>query len=155
MTRFDRRWLFRSAALAGILATAACSGGGGGPGNTPAPTPAPAPAPTPTPTPVPTPMLTGNDTAEYRATVGAVSANALAAYNVAVTGAGIKVGVVDSGIDLQSQEFGNRISSASADVAGGTTIDDEGGHGTAVAFTLAGRRNDTGTHGVEIGRAHV
>jgi hypothetical protein len=80
--------------------------------------------------------------------VGAVSANALAAYNVAATGSGVTVGIVDSGIDLQSQEFGNRISSASADVAGDTTIDDEGGHGSAVAFTLAGRRNDAGTHGI-------
>ncbi|KQN27932.1 peptidase S8 [Sphingomonas sp. Leaf38] len=74
--------------------------------------------------------------------------NALAAYTVGATGKGIGVGVIDSGIDLQSQEFGSRISSASQDVAGNTSIDDEGGHGTAVAFTLAGRRNGTGTHGV-------
>ncbi|MDO7844540.1 S8 family peptidase [Sphingomonas immobilis] len=88
------------------------------------------------------------DTAEYRATAGAVSANALTAYSHGGTGAGIAVGVIDSGIDLQSAEFGSRISSASANVAGGTTVDDEGGHGTAVAFTIAGRRNDAGTHGI-------
>ncbi len=74
--------------------------------------------------------------------------NALAAYQKGATGLGINVAIIDSGIDLQSAEFGNRISSASQSVAGNTTLDDEGGHGTAVAFTIAGRRNGTGTQGV-------
>jgi hypothetical protein len=135
------------------LLLAGCGGGGtGGINTTPAPpsspTPPPLPTPAPTPAPSPTPTPSSYDTSEYRATVGAVSTNALAAYTVGATGKGIGVGVIDSGIDLQSQEFGSRISSASQDVAGNTSIDDEGGHGTAVAFTLAGRRNDAGTHGV-------
>ena len=58
------------------------------------------------------------------------------------------VGVIDSGIDLQSLEFGTRISAASTSTAMNSTIDDESGHGTAVAFTIAGRRNDAGTHGI-------
>jgi len=144
--------LIRSAASSGLLALAACGGsGGGGVASTPTPvtpTPAPTPTSTPAPTPTPTPTATNYDTGEYRATVGAVSMNALAAYNVGATGAGIAVGVIDSGIDTDSAEFGSRISSASQDVAGTRGIDDEGGHGTAVAFTLAGRRNDTGTQGV-------
>ncbi|TGX42556.1 peptidase S8 [Sphingomonas naasensis] len=84
--------------------------------------------------------------------------NALIAYTHGGTGAGIRVGVIDSGIDLQSAEFGDcsggigtgscRILAASRDTAGNGTLDDEGGHGTAVAFTIAGRRNDAGTHGV-------
>ncbi|CAN5342218.1 hypothetical protein BH10PSE14_BH10PSE14_38680 [soil metagenome] len=77
-----------------------------------------------------------------------MSANGLAAYNKGATGLGIKIGIVDSGIDLQSAEFGTRIDPASADVAGDPSIDDEGGHGTAVAFTIGGRRNDAGTHGI-------
>jgi subtilisin family serine protease len=77
-----------------------------------------------------------------------VSANALAAYNSGSTGLGIKIGIVDSGLDLQSGEFGARIDPSSAYVGGTGTIDDEGGHGTAVAFTIAGRRNDAGTHGI-------
>lgn len=56
--------------------------------------------------------------------------------------------MIDSGIDLQSLEFGNRIDPASASTAGNASIDDESGHGTAVAFTIAGRRNDAGTHGI-------
>ena len=155
----SRARLLRSVALAAATGLAACGGGGGGINSTPTPpaatvptptpTPAPAPAPTPTPTPAPTPTPTASyDTSEYRATVGAVSLNALAAYNRGATGAGINLAIIDSGIDLQSEEFGTRVSSASQDVAGNTSIDDEGGHGTAVAFTAAGRRNGSGTHGV-------
>ena len=159
---FDRRSARRlrpiqlrgGAAMAALLFLSACggsSGGGGGVNPVPAPPPAPTPTPTPVPTPAPTPTPTPTvnyDTAEYRATVGAVSMNALAAYRRAATGAGITVGVIDTGIDLQSEEFGNRIHPASRDTAGNSTVDDEGGHGTAVAFTIAGRRNDAGTHGV-------
>ena len=81
-------------------------------------------------------------------TVGAVSANALVAYNKGGTGQGIKVGVIDSGLDLASDQFTGRIDAASANVAGGTTYDDPDGHGTAVAFTIAGLRNGTGTQGI-------
>lgn len=132
-----------------LVTVSGCSSGGGTPSvpTLPAPTPTPAPTPVPTPTPSPTPTPT-NDTTEYRATVGAVSMNALAAYDRNATGLGVKVGVVDSGIDLSSQEFGNRIDPASTYLAGSGTIQDEDGHGTAVAFTLAGRRNGTGTQGV-------
>jgi len=145
--------LWQSAALAGFLATTAC-GGGGGVASTPTPTPAPVPTPTPTPVPAPTPTPTPTptpssfDTSEYRATVGAVSANALVAYNAGGTGQGIKVGVVDSGLDLASDQFTGRVDPASANVAGGTTYDDQDGHGTAVAFTIAGVRNGAGTQGI-------
>lgn len=146
-------------AVGALTLLSACGGGGvrstppppraPTPTPTPVPTPSPSPSPTPTPTPTPAPAPPVDyDTAEYRATVGAVSMHALTAYDAGATGAHIKVGIVDSGIDLQSQEFGNRIDPASADVAGNRGIDDEGDHGTAVAFTLAGRRNGAGTHGV-------
>jgi hypothetical protein len=140
--------------LAALLAGCG-GGGGGGVGSTPTPptagipTPAATPSPAPTATPSPTPPPAASyDTAEYRATVGAVSMNALAAYRRGATGAGVSIGIIDSGIDLQSEEFAGRLSSASADVAGNTSVDDEDGHGTAVAFTAAGRRNGAGTHGV-------
>jgi subtilisin family serine protease len=148
-----RSWLRHGAALTIPLALAACGGGGGGVNSTPAPpvatipTPVPVPAPPPPPPP-PTPTASGNDTGEYRATVGAVSMNALAAYNQGATGKGINLAIIDSGIDLQSAEFTGRVSTASQDVAGNASIDDEGGHGTAVAFAAAGRRNTSGTHGV-------
>lgn len=153
MTTILRTHLLRSVALTSLVFTAACGGGGGvesipTPPPVAAPTPAPVPAPAPAPAPTPPPGTVNYDTPEYRATVGAVSMNALAAYQRSATGLGIKVGVIDSGIDVASQEFDNRISSASASTAGNTTIDDESGHGTAVAFTIAGRRNGAGAHGV-------
>jgi len=148
--------LWRGSTALGCLLLAGCGGGGGvnstptpPTGTVPPPTPTPVPTPTPAPTPTPPPTpATNYDTAEYRATVGAVSMDALAAYQRGATGAGITVGVIDSGIDVDSPEFAGRIAAQSANVAGGTTVDDENGHGTAVAFTLAGRRNDAGTHGV-------
>ena len=150
MNTLSRVRLFQSAALVGTLLTAACGGGGVNSTPTPAPSPTPAPTPTPTPTPTPSPTTTASsfDTSEYRATIGAVSMNALTAYNHGGTGLGIKVGVVDTGLDLTSDQFVGRVDRASANVAGGTTYDDQNGHGTAVAFTLAGLRNGTGTHGV-------
>ena len=147
--------MLQGAALAATVMVAACGGGGGGgmrstptPPVRPSPTPSPTPTPKPTPAPSPTPTPASYDTAEYRATVGAVSMNALAAYQAGATGKNVKIGIVDTGIDLQSQEFGNRIDKASMDVAGARGLDDEGDHGTAVAFTAAGRSNGTGTEGV-------
>lgn len=137
------------AAAAPFCVLAACSGGGGGGVGAPPPPVVVTPGPTPAPSPSPPPPPVSADTEEYRATVGAVSMNALSAYQRGATGAGIGIGIIDTGIDLESEEFGGRISAASADVAGGgRTIDDESGHGTAVAFTAAGRRNGAGTHGV-------
>ena len=157
-TAGGRAWLWRGAAMAGLATLAACGGdGGGGVNSTPAPTVTSTPAPTatataaPTPTPTPAPTATATslyDTAEYRATAGAVSMNALAAYAAGTTGAGVTVGIVDSGIDTTSAEFDTRISPLSQNVAGGTGIVDQSGHGTAVAFTLGGRTNGTATQGV-------
>lgn len=72
---------------------------------------------------------------------------ALTAYDRGFSGQGVTIGVIDSGIDLQSIEFDDRISPASRDFGGNASADDVGGHGTAVAFTAAGRRNGVGTHG--------
>ncbi|MBX3595606.1 MAG: S8 family serine peptidase [Sphingomonas sp.] len=74
--------------------------------------------------------------------------NALTAYNAGGRGQNVKVGVIDSGIDIDSPEFTGRIDPASRSTAGNGTYDDEDGHGTAVAFTIAGRRNGTGSQGV-------
>jgi subtilisin family serine protease len=149
--------LSHGAALAAMTTLAACGGGGGvnstpapphAPTPAPSPSPTPTPVPTPTPTPTPAPSPTNYDTAEYRGTIGAVSMNALAAYQAGSTGKGVKIGVIDSGINSQTTSFAGRIDPASADVAGIRGIADEGGHGTAVAFTAAGGRNGTGAEGV-------
>ncbi len=126
------------------------------PGPTPpAPTPpAPAPTPTPAPTPLPAPPPGTNfNTAEYRQSNGVVSASAITAYNAGASGNGITIGIVDSGIDLNSPEFsggqtGNRIHAASRDVVSGRTLQDENGHGTFVAAVAAAQKNDLGVHGI-------
>lgn len=130
-----------------LIVLSACGGGGdsGAVSSTPTPTPA---AAVPAPTPAATPSASGNDTAEYRRSNAAVQAQALVAYNAGTTGQGVLVGVIDSGVDATSAEFAGRISPLSGDFSGSRGIQDEGGHGTAVASVLLGARNDTGIHGV-------
>ncbi len=132
------------ASLAPLLLLAACGGGGGSTpvASTPTPTPAPTPAPTPTPAP------STYDTAEYRRSNAAVQARALSAYTAGATGAGVLAGVIDSGVDTTSSEFAGKISGQSGDFAGTRGLQDEGGHGTAVASVLLAAKNDSGIHGV-------
>lgn len=129
-----------------LITLSACGGGSdGGSAVSSTPTPAAAVA---SPTPAATPAPTSNDTAEYRRSNAAAQAQALTAYNAGATGAGVIVGVIDSGADAASAEFAGRISPLSSDFSGSRGIQDEGGHGTAVASVLLGARNDTGIHGV-------
>jgi hypothetical protein len=88
--------------------------------------------------------------AEYRRSNGATSSGAITAWEAGATGRGIKVAVIDSGINPQLAEFAGRIDSASADVNPGTNrgVTDTEGHGTAVAGTIAAARNGTGAMGV-------
>src|SRR5438477_4274611 len=144
--------LFGSTACAVVLAftLSACAGGGGG-GVDPLPalpTPTPTPPPPPPPPPTPPPPGTNYDTAEYRASNYAVAANAISAYNAGATGKGVKIGVVDSGINPKLTEFTGRIDPASGDVYGTRGVSDEGGHGTAVSAVAAAARNNSGTLGV-------
>ena len=74
--------------------------------------------------------------------------NAIAAYNAGATGKGIKIGIVDSGINPALSEFAGQIDPASGDVASNRGISDEGGHGTAVSAVAAAARNGSNTMGV-------
>ncbi|WP_230481084.1 S8 family peptidase [Sphingomonas sp. Leaf21] len=137
--------------LAALL-SACGGGGGGGVASIPAPpivTPTPSPTPSPSQGATPTPSPSQNyDTAGYRATKGAVSMNALAAYQRGATGAGVTMGIIDSGLDTRTGLFAGRISAASTDVAGMRGTGDDDGHGTAVAFTAAGGRSGDRAQGV-------
>ncbi len=128
----------------------------------PAPTPAPTPPSTPTPSTLPTPPAPAPGTiynsVEYQQSNGVVNANALTAYTAGATGRGVMIGIVDSGIDLNSPEFsspgfGSRISSASRDVVSNRSLQDENGHGTYVAAVAAAAKNDIGVHGVAFNSA--
>src|SRR5207253_3518620 len=100
------------------------------------------------PRPPPPPTGINTNTAEYQAAQYSVVSKAIAAYNAGATGKGIKIGIVDSGLNPGLAEFTGRIDPASGDVAGNRGVSDEGGHGTAVSAVAAAGRNDIGTMGV-------
>ena len=126
------------------LMVAACGGGGGGgsPGTIPSP-----PTPPPPPPP-PSPPTSQFDTAEYKASNSATTSNALAAYDAGATGQGVKVAVIDTGINPNIPEFAGRIDPASQDVAATRGIVDHQGHGSMVSGVIAANRDGSYMHGV-------
>ena len=127
------------------LSLSGCGGGGGGVNTFTPPPSTPAPPPPPPPPP---PTNINYDTQEYRNSNYATAASAITAYNAGYTGAGVKIGIVDSGINPSLSEFAGKIDPASGDVAGSRGVSDEGGHGTAVSAVAAAARNGSNTMGV-------
>ena len=109
---------------------AACGGGGGGGGVRPDPPPT-APPPTPPVVGTPDPAYSGH--LEHT--------NAGAAHAAGLTGAGIRIGIVDSGVNRTHPAFGNRVVANLTYVGSGNNlaVDDVVGHGTAVAQAAAGQ----------------
>ncbi|MCS6987398.1 MAG: S8 family serine peptidase [Sphingomonadaceae bacterium] len=127
-------------AIASLAALAACAGGGG-----PAPVVQTAPPPPAAPSPPPSSL----DTAEYRRSNAATQVGVLPVWQAGIEGAGVTVGIVDTGIATASPEFLGRIHPASRDVTGLTRpITDEDGHGTFVAGVLAAARNGRSIVGI-------
>ncbi len=91
--------------------------------------------------------------AEFAASYALGQIGANSAYNRGATGAGVLIGVVDSGIDENSAEFTGRIATGGQNFISGRTasnIQDSplDGHGTHVAGIIAANKNNTGMHGV-------
>ncbi len=129
--------------LCASAAMLAACGGGGGPGPISAGSAAPPPPP-----PTPQPGI-NFDTAEYRRSTAATTANVLPAWTAGATGAGVTIGFVDSGIASADPEFAGRILAASRDVSGQNRgIVDTSGHGTSVAAVATAARNDSGPVGI-------
>lgn len=127
---------------AGLLpALAACGGGGGGGGS----------SGTRVPSGTISRVFLGP--AEYNFNYGLAAINASGAYATGRTGAGVKVAVIDSGIDVANPEFQGAIDPASTNIVTGDSADvqDQGGHGTAVAGVIRAARNGWDTHGVAYG----
>ncbi|MBN8820262.1 MAG: S8 family serine peptidase [Sphingomonas sp.] len=143
----SQRWRAGSV-LALLLTLSGC--GGGGVASTPTPTPAATPTPSPTPTPTPTPAAVF-DTAEYRRSNGVVYHGAITAYQQGASGAGVTVGVIDSGLSDPTGEFTGRISAASKNFVTSGSYNDVSGHGTAVTATIAAARNNSHIMGVAWG----
>lgn len=144
-----RRRLFFASCVFAVSSLSACgSEGRREVASTPTPPTNPNPGPTPPPTPVTKPSTANFDTDEYRRSNAVVASNAIQAYQAGASGAGVKVGIVDTGLNPNLAEFAGRIDPASRDVAGSRSLEDVYGHGTAVASIIAGARNDAATQGV-------
>ncbi len=122
-----------------VLALSACGGGGGGGGNVRTDPPPAAPPPPPPPSPPPSPPVV------YPPDPGLSQhlrlTNADAAHQAGLTGAGVRIGVVDSGVNRNHPALYprvvtnlNYIDPAHNDLR----VDDKVGHGTAVAQAMAG-----------------
>ncbi|EQD31053.1 peptidase, partial [mine drainage metagenome] len=139
----NRSLLAVAIASALALSLTACSGGGGGanvrPNNPPSPsTTAPPPAP-----PV---------TYSYPEYNQLVPTGALAAQQAGFTGAGVKIGILDSGVDPSLADMQGRIAGFQSYITGGSqTPNDTFGHGSVVAQILGGLAVDGFPGGVAPG----
>ena len=128
--------------LTSLFALTACLGGGGGGasgggGSTPAQLNL---------------QLTANpadfESAEYRRSGALEPINASMLYAAGASGAGVTVGIIDTGIDTGHAELASAIHPASTDLKRADPLADGSGHGTAVAGLIGARRNGSATHGV-------
>lgn len=153
------RGLTNPTALTALSLLLGACGGGGVNSSGSAPTP-PVPTPSPAPTPAPTPVSSA-DTAEYKASGSVISAKAAYAYDRGVTGKGVTIAILDTGIDTSGREFAGRISPDSRAFEQGIArcgtcppeyirfeLKDVKGHGSRVAGVAAAARDGNGMHGV-------
>lgn len=83
--------------------------------------------------------------------IGATTAN-----NAGYTGVGVKVSVVDTGIETSHVEFNSgKTFTGNSYVTGKSQYDDVNGHGSHVAGIIAANRNGTGMRGVAYGIQHI
>jgi len=128
------------AALLVALLLAAC-GGGGGSRSTPPPSPpptAPPPDPEPDPDPDPPPVVE-TPRPEFSGHLQWTGADA--AHAEGLSGAGIRIGVIDSGVNRDHPALNGRVAANLVYIdanSNNLSVDDVTGHGTGVAQTVAG-----------------
>lgn len=138
----------RALALGLAIATLAACGGGGG-GNTRPVSPPPA---APPPTPPPTPPVVGAPNAAYSRHLAVT--NAYPALQAGLTGQGVSIGVIDTGVTRAHPALQGRVTHNLNYVSSppnNLTVDDVVGHGTAVSLIMAGTAFGTWPGGVAPG----
>ena len=86
---------------------------------------------------------------EFDAQAGLGLINAQAAYARGLTGEGVIVAVLDSGLDVTHPEFAGRIAPGGFDFVLGTPhMTDPNGHGTHVSGIIGANKDGVGMHGV-------
>lgn len=139
------------------LLLSACGGGGSNtrpdppPAGTPAPTPAPSPSPGPSPAPAPAPAPSVPQPAfdAHQVITGAD-----VAHRAGLTGAGVGIGIIDSGVNRQHPTLAGRVSFSKAYINPATNnlrVDDVVGHGTVVAQLAAGAASGSWPGGIATG----
>ncbi|AWH22296.1 autotransporter serine protease [Stenotrophomonas sp. ZAC14D2_NAIMI4_6] len=132
----ERKTMGRSVLASALVAALSACGGGGGGSNVridPPPTTPPVTPPPTTPTPAkPT---------EPAVNAHLVQTNALAAQSAGLTGKGVRIGIVDSGVKRDTAALNGRVVANLNYVdpaRNNLNVDDVVGHGTAVASLAAG-----------------
>lgn len=127
-----------------IFSLSGCGGGGGGGGGGIS-------APISIITPPPDPEVTIDPSAvELANTPSLQEIAATSIYALGVTGEGITIGVVDSGVDGDHSELAGRMIGGGDWQSSGNGLDDPYGHGTHVASIIAASSNDTGIQGYRV-----
>ena len=91
------------------------------------------------------------ETTEYNKNYGLGDINGSSAYSRELSGAGVKVAVVDSGIDTTHSEFTGKTMTGYNYETNNTTLNDGHAHGTHVAGIIAARRDGDDAAGVAWG----
>jgi subtilisin family serine protease len=135
VTRMPKR-ILTGLLLTTFLCSCGGSSGGGAPtsvNNTPASTPAPTTPPT---------TAIAYDTAEYRENTALAQMNIQAAYLNGITGNGVLVAVIDSGV-TEIPELQGKLHAQSTNIVTGNAADSDDiiGHGTLMAGIIAANRD--------------
>lgn len=143
-------WIRRQKAsflIASVLTATGCGGSDSEAGSvTIVPVPVGS-SPTPSATPPPSPSASPSQAEAMRSNF-AVAAQAASAHDAGFTGRGIKVAVIDTGVNAGLTEFQPRIDPASRDLRGERGIIDANGHGTSVSAIVAAARDGRAIHGI-------